>query len=183
LARVSATEQHIYKLFIYIYNLFIFSARSSEHFGNEHLASANACETKNFSLKWKIAKREQCTIGTLINNFFVKQRAFYHFLRFWHLKVCMDYIFVCLHVCLTPLILHYCDISIFNLLFHFVWHEFVAMRKFASVNFRKSDFFCLSFWNIVRYFLEISLEISFAQYCTTTKKTTQNDPKPCTLIR
>ena len=57
----------------------IFSTRSLERFRNRHLASdLLTCVKQNFSLKYKITKREQRTIETLINNFFVGRRVFYH---------------------------------------------------------------------------------------------------------
>ena len=46
---------------------------------NKHLASdlPTRSETQKFSLKYKVTKPEWCTLETLVNNFFVKERAFY----------------------------------------------------------------------------------------------------------
>ena len=73
----------------------------------------------NLDCLWIERIKEQLTL-----QFFCQAKSILPFLRFWHLKVCMEYIFVCLHVCLTPLKLT----LVINLLVD------------ASANFRNSDF-------------------------------------------
>ena len=57
----------------------IFSTRSSERFGNKHLASDLPTRAKQriFPSSKKITKLEKHAIETLINNYMAKERAFY----------------------------------------------------------------------------------------------------------
>ena len=51
-------------------------------------------ETQNFLLKWEITKCEQCTIETLINNYLIKEKAFYCLNKRFVLNITRDIIFL-----------------------------------------------------------------------------------------
>ena len=89
------------------------------------------------------------------HDYLTKEKLLYHWFA-WNIPP-FAYICVWLH-----LSLHFGDLSVFCCFILFDIHTcmLVAMRIFASVNFGKSNF-AFVFPNIVRYFLEMSLEILF----------------------